>query len=430
MHITSHIPTVLAGDQSVLLTHPNSSGPILHLQPHTSQQFWHYNNTITSHIPTVLAVTFGHFLTHPNSSGSIIHSPLKENGYFQRTNAEFTRIMKQFQHPDSIWTWKTNRRRGRASLWIPYLSEIRKNASKKTWTIQYKGGEVEISPKEVDLIMFYGASGSLPLPFIDDLAQTGAVILIHRRNLARPVCFYPAQKTDDADILTRQIRYRASQLKSGYIARVLVQKRFQSVEGALPIPRHSVKKLNRLRNVNRIREWEAQYSRKYWTRYFSHIGAPDANRRAKNPYAQALDAGSMFMAGILLRWVLVHKLSPAHGFLHTRTAYIALVYDLLEPYRYMIESALEKAVSAWSKDESESLTALTLSELKRILDETVYVPQTRQRARRKNPLHGVVLALRAYLAGDMRRFVPPTEGRPAGGRPIKISYTLPGATKI
>lgn len=60
------------------------------------------------------------------------------------------------------------------------------------------------------------------------------------------------------------------------------------------------------------------------------------------------------------------------------------------------------------------------------LQEIVYVPQTRQEIKRKNLLHGIVLSLRSYLLGETKRFVVPTEGTKNGGRPMKLSFRLPG----
>ena len=92
----------------------------------------------------------------------------------------------------------------------------------------------------------------------------------------------------------------------------------------------------------------------------------------------------------------------------------------------MIEEAVAEACAAGSADAPTDLTKGTLSLLKKSLEKVVYVPATRQFVRRKNLLHGGVLALRAYLAGDMRRFVVPAEGERKGGRPPKVSYWLPG----
>ena len=333
--------------------------------------------------------------------------------------------MNQNQHPDSIWTWKSNRRRGKASIWIPYLQDIKKMTGDK-WKLTYNGGEVTIAPRHVDSIMFYGASGSLPTAFIDEMAQKRVSLLIHRRNLTIPICFLPGQRSDDADILTKQILFRENNTRRCYIARTLMRPRFDAVSHFVPVPEKERAALAKMRSIEKIRGWEATKARRYWTRYFKELGFPDAKRRTESPLASALNAGSMFMTGILLRWVHVHKLSPAHGYLHVRTEYMSLVYDLLEPYRYIIEEAVRRAALNGSEKEIDTLTAKTMENIKRLLDETVYVPATRQRVRRKNLLHGVVLALRAYLIGDMKRLVVPVEGQPIGGRPIKISYTLPG----
>jgi hypothetical protein len=129
--------------------------------------------------------------------------------------------------------------------------------------------------------------------------------------------------------------------------------------------------------------------------------------------------------GILLRWTLMHRLSPAHGFLHETTGYPSLTYDLMEPYRYIIEHAVAHAMEQGAKD----VTAATLAMIKQALDEYVYVPCVRAYARRKNLLHGIVLALRAYLIRETRRLIVPTEGQPCGGRRPNVGYALPGARR-
>lgn len=64
--------------------------------------------------------------------------------------------------------------------------------------------------------------------------------------------------------------------------------------------------------------------------------------------------------------------------------------------------------------------------MKALLEEVVYVPVTKQYVRRKNLLHGIVLALRAYLIGESRHFIIPKEGISKGGRPPNCGYRLPG----
>ena len=158
----------------------------------------------------------------------------------------------------------------------------------------------------------------------------------------------------------------------------------------------------------------------------SSVGFRGISRRDnERPVNQALNACSVFMAGIFLRWALLHRLAPTHGFLHEPSSYIALIYDLMEPVRWWMEAAVFEAVS--QATDEKKYTPYALENLKKMMDVVVYVPVTRQTVRRKSVAHGLVLALRAYLMGDMRRLVLPAEGKQEAGRPMKISYRLPAA---
>lgn len=330
----------------------------------------------------------------------------------------------EFQHPDSIWTWKSTKRGGKTTLWLPYVSQVDR-LKKNLWRFTYNGGEVDTDLSQIECVMFYGATGQIPVALIDDLSSRRVPLLVHRRNIGRPAVFLPAPRADSEDILTKQIVARTNESKRAYIARTLVRERFRAV--VLPMPSAVYKRLARARNPGQVRVWEAEQSRRYWRRYFTQLGYPDVTRREGGPLPAALDAGSMFLSGVLLRWLLIHRLSPSHGFLHEGTDYMGLVYDLMEPARHMIEEAVATACRAHPpQDGSDSLTKAALSALKNDMEKVVYVPATRQFVRRKNLLHGNVLALRAYLAGDMRRFVVPVAGERKGGRPPKVSYRLPG----
>ena len=330
--------------------------------------------------------------------------------------------INEFQHQDSIWTWKSSARRAKVTLWLPYLHKIEK-VKGQNYRFFYKGGEVIADITKIDCIMLYGASGTLDVSFIDKLCVYRVPLLIHRRNMQQPMMFLPALRPDAHDVMGRQIILRQNQVKSAYISRALVMARFASV--SVPLGVMDKIKLNRARSPDAVRVVEAELSRRYWRMFFANIGAPNAIRREKTPVTAALDAGSFFLFGIILRWVLAHRLSPTHGYLHVNTAYPALVYDLMEPYRYIIENAVTIAAQEVGV-ESKKLTAITLEEIKASMENIVYVPMTRQEIRRKNLLHGVVLALRSYLAGDMKRLVIPMEGIKSGGRPPKVSYAMPG----
>lgn len=331
------------------------------------------------------------------------------------------------QQKDFIWTWKSNGRSQKLSLWLPYFSRVEKIPRTKLWAFDYNGGRVLINLDQLDFIMFYGATGELPLNFLDELATRGIVFLIHKRNSMHPYVFYPPVLLDQSDVLTRQILVREHDQKKTYVAKVLIKARLDRFSENPTSTLFIRDKLSQAKNVDEVRRVEATATAKYWKQWFAKLGL-DEGRREDGAVQAALDAGSKFMFGVVLRWVLLHKLSPAHGFLHEPSSYQSLIYDLMEPYRYMIEDAVAKAWETAGNDK-QKLTAHMLNQLKRDLEEIVYVPATRQNVRRKNLLHGVVLALRSYLLGESKRLVIPTEGKKLGGRPPKVSYKLPGEVR-
>ncbi len=311
--------------------------------------------------------------------------------------------------------------KAKAALWIPYLQSVEK--TKKGWQITFNGGEFLADLKQIDCVMMYGASGDLPLSFLDDLASKRVPLLIHRRNLPDPYVFVPGMRRDDSDVLSAQIITRSNQAKSAYVARTLIRERFRSI--SLPVASSFFDLLAKQRSIEDIRNLEAHQSRTYWQRYFSALGLVDIGRRSESPVTAALDAGSFFMYGILLRWLLVHRLSPSHGFLHITSGYPSLVYDLMEPYRYIFENAVAEAHNA----KAEDLTAAALDRIKESLETEVFVPSHRTTVRRKNLLHGAVLGLRAWLLGQVGRLVLPTEGARIGGRRPKVGFALPGSQR-
>lgn len=328
------------------------------------------------------------------------------------------------QHSDFVWTWKCNAKSSKVSLWLPYFSEAHKVPRTSLWHLSYKGGELAVDLKDIDFIMFYGASGSISVEFLDALANHKISLIVHRRNVVHPYVFHPSTLGDSVDILTKQLVYRENKIKRCFIAKTLIKSRLANMKEEISITSTTFSKLMQSKTLESIRNIEAITTARYWNSWYERLGV-DSSRRSSHPISGALDVGSKFLFGIILRWVLFHKLSPCHGFLHEPTSYPSLVYDLMEPYRYIIEKAVELAWSNAPNDKKE-LTELTLFNLKKLLDEVVYVPATRQYVRRKNLLHGVVLALRAYLLGEAKRLVLPTEGVKNGGRPPKAGYKMPG----
>ena len=49
--------------------------------------------------------------------------------------------INELQHPNSVWTWKNNSRRQKASLWLPYFSGVTKVRGDR-YCFEYNGGLV------------------------------------------------------------------------------------------------------------------------------------------------------------------------------------------------------------------------------------------------------------------------------------------------
>lgn len=332
------------------------------------------------------------------------------------------------QHPDFIWTWASTSRTKKVSLWLPYLQRITRLPKGKSdrYTFEFNGGSVTCHLKELDFLMLYGAAGVLPVEFLDKLATYNIPLMIHRRNMPNPLLFFPAFKQSSHDLLTHQILYRENLIRRTYIARTLIALRLRSLQSTVALSGALFNRLRSGRTLETVRVIEAQATKRYWKAYYHRLGLEGINRRdTRHPVNAALDACSYFMFGVLLRWIIFHRLSPCHAFLHEPVTYPSLCYDLMEPYRHWFEHCVTEAV-AECEDPEHNLTGLALSHLKVFLEQEVYVHETRQRVYRKNLLHGIVLALRAYLLGESKRFIVPIEGKRIGGRPLKVGYRLPG----
>lgn len=328
-------------------------------------------------------------------------------------------------HPKSIWTFPS-RSRGKVHLWLPYLEAVEKtHRAKRRYRFSFHGGDVEIALPRVAVIMLYGKSEAvIPAGFFWDCALDGVVVLAHRRGDASLYLCGPGMRPAAKDVLTPQILARENEKKRVFLARTLIRHRFRAQEARIRIPQSVYTKLAATRSTAEVRAIEAYIAQRYWIEYARDLGLEHyARRDDAHPINQALNATSVFLAGILLRWIGFHGLSPAHGFLHEPTAYTALVYDLMEPYRSWLELAVERA---YHEAGETALVERSIEELKGLLSEVVTVPSHQGVVARAHLLHGVVLALRAYLIGDMARIVIPVEGAKKGGRPIKLSYDIPG----
>ena len=318
-------------------------------------------------------------------------------------------------------------RKSKIPIWLPYTNEI--NQKKDKVTFEYKGGSLEIPWQRIHSILFYGAVCPLEEEFLQTCVRYGIPVCVHRRNMAKAIWIVGSINTNIDDILTKQILFRGNKRKSLHIARKLLSAKIRSMEWLSKNTEHMKHRIRFAKSIDELRNIEAVHAVKYWKRYYHQLGYAESERRNRdNDVSAALNAISKLIDGVILRYIVYHKLSPHHGFMHVPTDYPSLVYDLMEPYRGYIEKNVFETMQEINKTRKDKKTMVSYSmkKIERLLDKKVYTHQTRQIVTFQELLHGNVLALRAYLLGDAKRFIPPVPGKPIGGRPIQAGYKLYG----
>ncbi|MYE38458.1 MAG: hypothetical protein F4X82_02995 [Candidatus Spechtbacteria bacterium SB0662_bin_43] len=316
----------------------------------------------------------------------------------------------------------------RLPLWLPYTNKI--VYTKNSVSFIYKGGELKSRFREIQSIFFYGAVCPLEEGFLTLCSRYKIPICIHRRHMHQAIWITNSFDTNIDDVVTQQILYRRNKKKQFHIAYKLLKAKVKGMSWLIAppdLPSYKPK------NINDLRVIEAWHARKYWDEYYKRLGFSKSNRRggadSNNIVTSALDAISKLITGVILRWVLYHKLSPYHGFFHITTEYPALIYDLIEPYRGYFDKVVfdtfqeKEDVSKW---DGQKFIGAATNNVEAFLDKKIYTPQTQQIVTFQELLHGSALALRAYLVKDCTRFVVPMPGKRNGGRPIKAGYKLYG----
>lgn len=313
--------------------------------------------------------------------------------------------------------------------YIPYLqSLVRKGAPKHcVWIARFQGGEVDLSLKLLNAVMFYGVSGDLPVEFLSDAGDCGVGVIFHTRHKKTPLTLMPGARADRNDILGAQILARHSKRKSLVVAKAFVIARISQMHWLLSGTDERAARVRAASSLAEVRAIEAESAKLYWAKYFRTLNMDGCSRRQDNPVSKALDALSAFTAPLFLRWLAVHGLSANHGYLHEPTSYEALAFDLMESVRHWSEQVVYQEVLEGGTD---NLTARATSRYKHLLEEWVEVPSLQVSAKRKFVLYGMVLALRSYLLGEINHVHLPMDSVVRSrGRPVKVSYKIPGAVK-
>ncbi len=308
-------------------------------------------------------------------------------------------------------------------LWIPYLSDIK--IEPKSVRFVFKGGKVKIRWERIHSIMLYGKHIPLTQEFLEKCAFYKIPLVIHRRNMVRAVWITPNYTSNREDLLTKQILTRENMKKRAHIAKRLLIAKFKSMQWLIPAPAVNILRVN---DIEQLRTIEANHAKIYWSRYYELLRI-DGTRRDKNNIAsKLLDATSKFVSSIILRWVHFHHLSPYHGYLHEPTDYPALVYDLFEPVRGYYDKVVFDILRKYKRKNlgEEGILGRTINAVKDFFNKKTYVHSTRQIVTIHELLHGIVLALRAYLLGLSYRFIVPVPSKPKTGRPIKAGFVLYG----
>ena len=318
-------------------------------------------------------------------------------------------------------------RKSKVPIWLPYTNEIIQK--KDMVTFEYKGGTLEMPWRDIHSILFYGAVCPLEEEFLQTCVRYGIPVCIHRRHMPKAIWIIGNIHTNIDDILTKQILFKENKRKSLHIARKLLLAKVESMQWLSENAEYTKRKISFAKSVDELRNIEAVHAVKYWKRYFHQLGYIESERRNRdNDISAALNAISKLVSGVVLRYITYHKLSPYHGFMHVPTDYPSLVYDLMEPYRGHIERNVFETVKEMneSRKDKKTIVSYTTKKIEEMLDKKVYTHQTRQIVTFQELLHGNVLALRAYLLGDAKRFIVPVPGKPVGGRPMQVGYRLYG----
>lgn len=313
--------------------------------------------------------------------------------------------------------------------YLPYLeSLVRKGGAKsKCWIARFQGGQVDLPLNSLEAVMIYGDAGDVPVAFLADAGDTGTSVVFHTRHEKTPLTLMPRTRTDRRDLLGAQIRAKSSKRKSLVVAKALITARVRQMGWLLTSAEDDLKAIRQAPDLKSLRAIEAQYSKRYWDKYFSTLGLRGDGRRSDNPVSKALNALSAFTGPLFLRWLTTHGLSANHGYLHEPTSYEALVFDLMEPVRHWFEQCIYQEAFDGGLD---NLTARATSRYKRLLEGWVEVPSLQVSAKRKFVLYGMVLALRSYLLGEVNHVHLPMDSlERSKGRPVKVKYRLPGAIK-
>jgi CRISPR-associated protein Cas1 len=178
-----------------------------------------------------------------------------------------------------------------------------------------------------------------------------------------------------ADLRAAQLRASEDARKKFHIANAIVQAKVArslqvldwlaqryDIEKQARLTKHEALKLGRARSVVDLRTVEGRVALRYWQAYTSVL--PESldfqgrmtsshQNNASDPVNLALNYGYGVLGGECRRAINAVGLEPSVGFLHELSSYQtkqSLVYDLQEPFRWLVDLSVIRAFESGSLD--------------------------------------------------------------------------------
>jgi CRISPR-associated protein Cas1 len=202
---------------------------------------------------------------------------------------------------------------------------------------------------------------NLTSSFVSAILESDAVILHCNENYQPCGITAPLSRVTDRSAFLRQAT-RPKRLNENLWNTLL---RGKTVNQQHVLERHDRASPHLAYALETDRMDEGNCAKRYWQLYFPAIGwmATKRERREESPPNQMLNYGYAVLAALCHRSLVVHGLSPQLGVKHT-TRYKSdpLVYDLMEPFRPMVDLMLAEfmvgediSFKAWARKIGQDL---------------------------------------------------------------------------
>lgn len=227
-------------------------------------------------------------------------------------------------------------------VFVSYLQEMVSLDGRDTWLIKDRDLSFEVDLARAKVITFYGKSdASVSLSFIYAANRNGVSLNFFTRNMKESITLGRTGRAVNKDIVSLQVLARQDERRRNYIARVILGAKIKTQNWLIPYEPALITKKN---NIEQLRVIEANYARRYWKKYFLQFKESDRpTSRQKdnhNEINKALNAGYFMLSTSINRWLHHHGFSIFHAYIHTSVNYETLSYDLLEPYRWIVDKSV------------------------------------------------------------------------------------------